>query len=161
MTESARKALLDCEVALEMLESIHHESMRRVVWFGAVTLLRTVGDVLHKIDGKDPSLKVLIDASYERWKNENEKNAIFWEFIKAHRDALVHEYEFRIDNNEVIQVAIQAPDGGTTFGDISDNLFRPIVSGYGAGEDARDIYCEAIRWWKSELTEIESSVNGT
>lgn len=32
---------------------------------------------------------------------------------------------------------------------------QPMVDGYGAGEDARDRYLEAIKWWEHQLTEIE------
>lgn len=160
VTTSDREALSDCEVALELLESVHDERQRRVIWFGAVTLLRTVGDVLHRVDGIKPRLTAPIAAAYKRWKINKDANLIYWDFIKDQRDALVHEYEFRVDNNETIKVAVQSPEGSVTLGDLPDNLFRPIVTGYGVGEDARDIYQEAIDWWNRELTAIEEATSG-
>ena len=50
MTAAARKVLADCEVALEMLEEEEDEQRWRVLWAGAMALLRAVGHVLQKVD---------------------------------------------------------------------------------------------------------------
>jgi hypothetical protein len=42
--------------------------------------------------------------------------------------------------------------------DFDENLFRPLVDGYGEGEDARDIFEEAIDWWQRELTAIDEKL---
>lgn len=39
---------------------------------------------------------------------------------------------------------------------LDENLFRPVTEGFGVGEDARDVYGEAITWWDEELTRLEA-----
>ena len=39
---------------------------------------------------------------------------------------------------------------------LDENLFRPIETGFGAEEDARDVYREALQWWDAELSRIEA-----
>lgn len=41
---------------------------------------------------------------------------------------------------------------------LDDNLFKPRLDGYGAGEDVRDIYKQAIQWWRIELAKIKSKI---
>ena len=54
MTFKARQVLDDCELALEFLEQATTDQIWRVHWFAAVALIRTVGDVLDKVDGLNP-----------------------------------------------------------------------------------------------------------
>lgn len=55
MTEAARKVLEDCKAALDMLDEEGDEQRWRVLWAGAMALVRAVGHVLQKIDGEDPT----------------------------------------------------------------------------------------------------------
>ena len=50
MTVAARRVLADCEVVLEMLDAEREEQRWRVLWVGALALLRAVGHVLRKVD---------------------------------------------------------------------------------------------------------------
>ncbi|PWC31153.1 hypothetical protein TSO352_30510 [Azospirillum sp. TSO35-2] len=43
--------------------------------------------------------------------------------------------------------------------DFDENLFRPLVEGYGEGEDARDVFEEAINWWERELAAIDKELS--
>lgn len=38
---------------------------------------------------------------------------------------------------------------------IGDNIYRPIIEGFREGDDARDVYADALKWWDQELSEIE------
>lgn len=69
MTAAARRVLADCEAAVEMLENEHDEQRWRVLWIGAMALLRVVGHVLRKVDGEIPRQRAVIDAAYRRWSD--------------------------------------------------------------------------------------------
>lgn len=120
---------------------------------GAVTLIRAVGHVLDKIDGADPELKIASSVAFKRWKLGQGDDAIFTQFIEAERNTILKEYSFQPDLDEVVPVAISGADELT--GCLDENLFRPMIDGYGCGEDARDVYFEAISWWEKQLAEIE------
>ena len=53
----------------------------RVLWVGALSLLRAVGHVLDKVDAVDPSLKASSSKSFKQWKDVSSGHAIFTEFI--------------------------------------------------------------------------------
>ena len=40
---------------------------------------------------------------------------------------------------------------------IGDNIYRPLLSGFREGDDARDVLSEAIDWWEAQLATIEHS----
>jgi hypothetical protein len=48
-----------------MLEEEARVAQWRVVWAGAIALLRTVGDVLDKIDGTNVDVRKASNARYE------------------------------------------------------------------------------------------------
>ena len=164
MTTAAREVLYDCETALEMLEEVEDLRRWRVLWAGAVALLRAVGHVLKKVDGKDPQIRRVVDQRFQNWKTERKANAVFWDFIEKERNNILKEYHFNVSSDEEILLVVQSnslalgvdekDQTGELF-KLGENLYRPIVDGYGEGEDARDIYREALNWWHGELVAIE------
>ena len=165
MTAAARRVLDDCKAALEMLEEERDEQRWRVLWIGAMALLRAVGHVLHKVDGENPDLRELIDAAYRSWTSRQSRHAVFREFIEEERNNVLKEYELNVVDSAEVYVAIAAgdPDAGYVaeegpFG-LDENLFRPVTAGFGEGEDARDIYREALEWWDVELSRLEGALN--
>jgi hypothetical protein len=40
---------------------------------------------------------------------------------------------------------------------IGDNIYRPLLSGFREGEDARDVLSDAITWWDEQLAAVEFS----
>lgn len=42
--------------------------------------------------------------------------------------------------------------------ELYENLFKPMVDGFGQGENARDVYRDAIKWWEHELDAIDATV---
>ena len=159
MTAAAREVLIDCEIALEMLEEVEDLRRWRVLWAGSVALLRAVGHVLKKIDGADPRIGSAVDQRYRAWRSEREENAIFWSFIDEERNNVLKEYRFGVSLDEEIPTLVHSNtlDGETEGGifQLGDNLYRPLLTGHGEGEDARDVYREALDWWHRELTIIE------
>ena len=168
MTRAARRVLADCEIALEMLETEQNLDRWRVHWAGAVALARAVGHVLHKVDGADVHLKQKIEIAYKRWISDDPQHAIFREFIDEERNNILKEYHFNLHPlDEVYIVTMQSvrdanadePSEVPHVFPISDNIYRPILDGYSEGDDARDVYREALDWWNAELTAIEQTVS--
>lgn len=164
MTYSARLVLDDCHLALEMLEKETDLSRWRVLWAGAVALLRAVGHVLHKVDGADPARKRLISAAFSEWKRERENNALFWEFIEKERNSILKEYSSSVHPSDEVHVAFEIKAVSPTTGEevvfkdicgLNENIYRPMLDGFREGDDARDVYSEALSWWEDRLTEIE------
>ena len=150
---AARRVLADCSLAHRMLEDERDVDRWRVVWVGAVALIRAVGHVLDKVDGSEPKLRTASRAAFARWKDGG-SDSIFTEFIDAERNTILKEYGFRTDLEADVPVVVEHDECAEWFS-LDENLFRPMVDGYGAGEDARDVYLEAIKWWERQLAEIE------
>jgi hypothetical protein len=168
MTTVARQVLADCEIALEMLEGESDLARWRVQWAGALALLRAVGHVLHKVDGADPKTRCLIDIAYDRWKARRTENAIFWEFIEQERNHILKEYRFNLHPLDHVDIAVMLTVRQYETGEelripqvipIDDNIYRPILDGYGEGNDARDVYQDALDWWNVELTAIDHALS--
>jgi hypothetical protein len=166
MTYSARQVLADCYVALRFLEEETDLQKWRVHWAGAVALTRAVGSVLHKVDARDPNVKIAADAAYARWKH-GEQDRIFREFIKAERDNILKEYNFGSHPLEKVDVAlvstVRHPETGelrqiAQIIPIGDNIYRPLLDGYWEGDDARDVLEEALQWWTRQLDAIDAVV---
>lgn len=170
MTAAARMVLEDCRLALEMLENEPDGDRWRVHWAGAVALVRAVGHVLDKVDGQQPRIKAAAKAAFLRWKAGEVEHRIFREFIEAERNNILKRYEFTIhplsdvpvgifltlvnpETGEAKQIAIEEV--------MDENVFKPMVDGYGCGEDAREVYREAIAWWERELDAIDDSAVDT
>ena len=157
----------DCEVALDMLDDEEDERRWRVQWAGAMALLRTVGYVLRNVDGEDVTVQPAVDAAWERWKRDRSSNAVFWDFIAEERHNILKEYRFSVLDSAEVGLGVLVARGDQDSCDpvleetpvsIGENLYRPLVDGFGKGEDARDVYGEALRWWDAELSNIEAAL---
>ncbi|WP_146190137.1 hypothetical protein [Methylosinus sporium] len=169
MTRAARMVLTDCRIALEMLETEVSEDRWRVLWAGAVALIRAVGHVLDKVDGEQPPIKAAAKAAFARWKADDSSHAIFREFIESERNNILKRYESKVHPLSEVPVAIFLTLSQPETGEIKqigfdellgETIFKPIVDGYGEGEDARDIYRDAISWWERELQAIDIAAAG-
>lgn len=164
MTTAARRVLADCEAALEMLEDERDERRWRVMWVGALALLRAVGHVLRNVDGRTPGAREAMNAAYDSWKAKPE-HLVFREFIERERNNILKEYRLSVLDSAEARVAVVVGDSDAVYGAdetpfvLDENLFRPVTEGFGAGEDARDVYREAIGWWEEELTRLETVLN--
>lgn len=156
MTVAARRVLADCEVVLEMLDDERDEQRWRVLWVGAVALLRAVGHVLWNVDGQTPQARAAMKAAYENWnKPEQPEHLIFRDFVDKQRNNIVKEYRMNVLDSAEVPVVVHS-DVGSITDVLDENLFRPVTEGFGAGEDARDVYREAIGWWETELSRLEA-----
>lgn len=170
MTRKAREVLSDCRLALAFLEEECDLDRWRVHWAGAVALIRVVGHVLDKVDGRDPRIKTISNARYKLWSSDAEEHAIFREFIDKERNNLLKEYEINVHPLEevslVLQTTLMPAAGGDPirsaeiFG-IGENIYRPILDGPWQGNDARDVLSLAIEWWEEQLTTIDAELSET
>lgn len=164
MTLDARSVFDDCNVALNMLHDETDEQRWRVLWAGAMALVRAVGHVLRKIDGEDPEVRPLVDAAWKRWNSDKKANEVFWEFIQNERNNILKEYRSNVYDSAVIGLAVvEGDEAGSEVAIespfiLDENLFRPIEAGFQTGEDARDAYADALKWWDLELSRIEAAL---
>lgn len=166
MTAAARRVLRDCQVALDMLDEEDDGERWRVLWAGAVALLRAVGHVLQKVDTEGTVAKEVVAAAYSRWKEERSENRIFWDFIDQERNNILKEYQSSVADSAEVSLVIANPATGRSshksdemLSILDENMFRPITDGFGEGEDARDVYRDAVAWWDAELRRIEAKIS--
>jgi hypothetical protein len=165
MTHAARRVLADVRLTLDMLQAETDADRWRVHWAGGVALLRAIGHVLLNVDqAADAELAKVATAAHRRWKSADPAYAVYREFILEERNTILKEYSSKVHPLNHVPVAIRLtlvhPETGEIRyldqrADLDDNLFLPLVEGYGEGEDARDVFEEAIDWWQRELTSIE------
>jgi hypothetical protein len=138
-----------------------------VHWAGAVSLLRAVGHVLKNVDqATHQRVNQSAETAFKRWMSDDPEHAVFRQFILSERNNILKRYEPSTYGSGVISV-VMSSDVGHVSGEIlscadeimtiEENFFRPIIDGYGAGEDARDVFEKALSWWERELSEIEAA----
>ncbi len=154
MVLNARRVLADCKHALELLHEESRPASFRVLWVAGVALVRAVGHVLQKVDGRDEVVKAAVAAVYASWKSNRSGNAIFWGFIEEERNQILKQYEIGYFAGSVDVVA-----SGQAHS-LDDHLFCPITDGPFAGEDCRDILEQAIGWWEQQLAAVEAEARG-
>jgi len=160
MTRYARMVLGDCEEALQELQAGPSGTEWRRRWITAVTLLRAVGHVLHKVDGEsNPEMENTIKHWWSDLKQQKPNPAIYWGFIELERNNVIKTYRIgagqnvtvrpgaAILNHEYRQIG-STSSGPTTF----ENVMR---EGSFAGKDPRDLVGEAIEFWRANLDEID------
>jgi hypothetical protein len=169
MTARARVVLDDCRLALQLLEDETDLRRWRFHWVAAITLIRAVGHVLDKVDGKSPAVKAGARAAYARWTANTPEHQIFREFIERERNTILKEYEFNLHPGETVEVAIpvklqRLSDGAlieaATVFPLDNNIYRPLLDGFRETDDARDVLSDAIQWWENELDAIERAGAG-
>lgn len=166
MTRVAREVLADCELALTLLEEETDFRTWRVNWVGALALIRAVGHVLDKVDGADASVKFAARGAYRTWMSDAPEHRVFRRFIDDERNNVLKNYIFNLhpldEVDVVIGMGITNPDNAALSREhlvipMTENIYRPILDGYGEGEDARGIYKEALDWWHRELDAIDAA----
>jgi len=107
----------------------------RLHWVAGIALLRTIGHVLVKADAPlSQTHKRAVDSLWADWKDNATDNAIFWNFIETERNNLLKTYTF----------------GATLKQDGESFIVR-----YTDGEDALQLYREAVYWWRHQLNRLE------
>jgi hypothetical protein len=170
MTARARLVLEDCKLALQLLENETDLRRWRLHWVSAIALIRAVGHVLDKVDGKSKAVKDASREAFARWTGAAPEHEIFREFIERERNTILKEYEFNLHPGEQVEVAMpvtlkRLSDGAiieaATVLPIGDNIYRPLLDGFREGDDARDVLSDAVEWWEKELDAIDRRIAAT
>jgi len=107
----------------------------RLYWVAGIALLRTVGHVLAKADAScSPQHALAIEHFWVSLKQRRSQNRIFWDFIDAERNNLLKTYTF----------------GAELVEDAQGCSVR-----YSNGEDAMELFREAVYWWRHHLIALE------
>lgn len=161
-TAHARDVLKDCRVALDLLENEARDSEWRIHWVATISLLRTVGHVLSKVDGRiNPKVRAAADRLFKQWKGDNARHEIFREFIENERNNILKEYSFAISEGPVeLGLVCREVDGSLTEETVTirENIYRPMSDGFYEGEDGRTLIEMAIDWWEEQLTAIDKAL---
>ncbi len=169
----ALQVLDDCRIAAEMLLENRQNAEYRVIWISNLTLLRTVGHVLCKVDRKNSEIEVqkVIDTKWEKLIKLKPEPQIFHLFIAEERNNLLKEYRSssekilsqrsKIKDGELI-VSFNISDG---IGTIIPNNYNGVTisssikNGYFKGRTDYSIVKEAIQFWDEYLFEIVMHIN--
>lgn len=167
MSTVARQVLNDCRLALEFLEQSTTDDIWRVHWVAAIALVRTVGDVLYKVDYISGDAASVSNEQFDLWKKKREEHKIYWDFIRSERNNVLHEYRTAAYPDEKIPIAVEFTLGRVEDGEIrherqvielEENTYRPMLEGPWEGNDARDVLQEAIDWWEEQLNTIDDRI---
>ncbi len=157
----AREVLSDCELALEDFQASGPTPYWRTRWTALVTLLRSVGHVLHKIDAaRSAKLKQAVDEAWAELKRTKPEPRIFWEFIEEERNNVLKSYEVGARLNTTMRPGTENlslsgqdqadPSGPTTY----ESFMRSGVYG---GRGALEVCREAIDFWQWFLSNVEAA----
>lgn len=160
-TCAARSVLRDVVLVRTQLEDEIDSTQWRLQWLLVIVLLRAVGHVLIKVDGKsDTRVKTIADVFFMHWKKDDEHH-IFSKFIELERNSIIKEYSTQMTDGPVpVTVNLQSANGSYCVQNflIDENIYRPIDGGYYDGEDGRTLIDIAINWWNAQLDEIDRQV---
>src|SRR5688500_15276332 len=101
----ARQVLEDCKLALQHADLAINPEDLRIRWAALVMLLRAVGHVLDKVDGRgSPRLRDAIDRRWQLWRDDRVGYSIFCDFIEEERNNVLKAYAFGYeeDNAEIL-----------------------------------------------------------
>lgn len=99
--------------------------------------------MLDKVGAKDnPNIADVSRRHYRRWLDlPGSDHDIFARFIRSERNDLVHLYRFGQSDAEPHLLVF---DGGVSLAPREFDLFRPLLDGPYANEDARDVFADAV-----------------
>ena len=138
---------------LEEMDSPGSDQNWRVYWVASITLLRTVGHVLHLEDQKRIGNKGKL---LEAWWKQNQNDLIFKEFIKGERDAILKHYKLGALPLAVRMRPFLGSEEPGIRGPISEE--RTILVWGEDGEDSIEMLYRALVWWDKELRILEEAI---
>lgn len=162
----AWQPLTDCKTAFDRLELVTDDEEWRIYWVACVTLLRTVGHVLKNEDSKVSNIhKCVIGEHFKGLRAEKSHPHIFWDFIKKERDNVIKQYIFAPELSQQVVAVVIETEHGQIVDDLADapiidflDMDWPESQDCNAVRDGRDLVCEAIEWWESQLHSIQGII---
>jgi hypothetical protein len=154
----ALHVLDDCRYALAALEAGKMGADFRLYLAAIFTLLRSVGHVLDKVDGKNPVLKPIIKEKWQNLKDSKPNPKIFWKFIEAERNSILKEYEIHFGQNITIFPESIAGSSGVSPKQRVD-LYTHLIDykindGEFEGDELLELLRKSILWWEEYLAPI-------
>jgi hypothetical protein len=157
VTTRAREVLADCERLLAALPADIPTSLWRPRWAGLVTLLRTVGHVLDKVDGnRSAAGRNAVDAACACVNQTKPKPRILWEFIEAERNNVVKLYELSVAVNTIVRPGTAGFTQSTEGGTPSFDAF--VHMGPFKGRDPLQLCREAVEFWRVYLDGVDARI---
>jgi|SRR5665213_1043634 len=167
----ARTVLQDCRNAIyDHSIKLQGESFR-ISWVAIITLLRTVGHVLRKVDSQlSKDHKVVIDNHWQALNSSKPEPKIFWGFIEQERNNVLKQYKFGVERwmqvpgpvlpqgPTVLRMDMANSRGGRWVNENSFPIHTQIPSGPFKGWKESDVIEMAASWWDEQLSEIEDSL---
>jgi len=115
------------------IDDEHPEWIRN--WVFGVTMLRTTGHVLAKIDGSTTSKhRAVVDERWNDWRLRPSHHWVFHEFIEKERNSILKAFKLGVELDEE----------GIWHQDLEADGIR--------------LFREATYWWRDELEAIEASL---
>lgn len=162
------QVLLDAKRAYSLLESVESdEQLFRIYWITCITLLRTIAEVVTRIDCNDCSYgaywekrKAYLQKLSKEYENkpfdECPEDYLYWtRLFRDERNSVVHEYELGF--SELYSTFLFC--GQDVFDEdifvIDPSIYRTMGNMHYWGDmDCRDWIQSALRWWEKELANI-------
>lgn len=143
LAHAAYRTLKDADASVRELKSSDPADAQnyRLRWVTCITLLRTVGHVLKKVDApRSRWIGEAILRTWKRWQDDASGNLIWHEFIEKERNTLLKEYQFVYQQGSSSASPPEEPLPLL----IGDAVYQPEAAAQAA-----------IRWWKVQLGAIE------
>jgi len=162
LTLRAWNVLMDFHVALNDWAEREYSDDRRwwIGYLSCVSLLRTIGYVLHNVDGRRSEFAgKVVREHYARW-NRDEEHRIFPLFIEQQRNLVLKEYQFDADPLQAVSVPLMSLDRELqpleSMGAVNMVLFADgPLEGYHVDQLMWDVY----EWWVKQLGSIEQDLS--
>lgn len=108
-----------------------------IPWVAGLTLLRSTGHVLAKIDSKRSAKHdAVVKHKWDQWHSDRDGHWIFWDFINRERNNVIKEFSFGF--------AIE-PYSESGECEVEDAVHAKI-----------ELFREAVYWWRTQLRDIET-----
>lgn len=161
----SREVFNDCVLAKEdFVKAVDAKNypQAKILWFSCVTLLRTIGHVLHKVDA--PNIDVILQeelaAQFKFWKSSE---PIFRDFIEKERNNILKEYDVCVEVADIKEAVNLITSDGCQFV-TSDGYSLQVTNtieafvkanGFCEGESPITTLNSALSWWDIKLKTFE------
>ncbi|MEM9670646.1 MAG: hypothetical protein AAF950_17150 [Pseudomonadota bacterium] len=153
----SREALNDCKLALKRYRENEETELWRVDWCATLTLLRAVGNILEKVDGRN--CNAVKNTLSEYWKSSWSEDEIYSKFIRLERNLILKEFDFNV-KKEGGQLLTR--NGQLLVNDSGQLLVTPrsskVSDGPYKGRCPAEVVEMAIDWWNEKLSLVEDQI---
>lgn len=129
----------------------------RIFWIAGLCMLRTVGQVLDKVDARtSPLLAEVISEKWKTLKSDRDANWIFWQFIDKERDNILKEFQLGAVATPLVGLFSldDLPDVAPDLGELTGHIHWELMTD--DGMTAIDLFEEALLFWSEYLKSIEN-----